>query len=315
MSDASLSRSWAHIREEIRLLVSKNETRDQLNYLYRDLSFPQMQVCHNLFAKIFRGVEVDIEEGNWVIDFLGQEIVFSLRKEQMWLDWDTALSTLGHEPEIKGTYAAVLKSAHRPKLFVDVGANYGTHSLLFSAHGIETLSFEPNEGCHLYLRELFRTNNLEAELHPVALSDKPGTAILRYPERDTWLGTTCEDYTSKELRRDSKLLTQQVLRGTLDAYLGSRAPVKMMLKIDTEGSELPILKGASQTIAVHRPMIVFEGSRKVDRKEMFDLFEEMQYRVFSLPWSPSSPGAHLAKGEFVVSRNANFIAVPFSVLC
>jgi hypothetical protein len=66
----------------------------------------------------------------------------------MWLDWFLALATLGDDSTVKKTYAAIVSSSRKPDLFLDVGANYGTHSLLFLAHGIRTWSFEPNARCY-----------------------------------------------------------------------------------------------------------------------------------------------------------------------
>ena len=40
------------------------------------------------------------------------------------------VSIVGHDIEVKETYAALIASDHRPTLFLDVGANYGLHSIL-----------------------------------------------------------------------------------------------------------------------------------------------------------------------------------------
>ncbi|CAA9891487.1 conserved hypothetical protein [Candidatus Methylobacter favarea] len=71
-----------------------------------------------------------------------------LTSERFWLDWDTAVSITGHDIEIKQTYEALIGSSEPPELFIDIGANYGTHSLLFLVHQIKTITFEPNASCH-----------------------------------------------------------------------------------------------------------------------------------------------------------------------
>src|ERR1700722_9247274 len=50
----------------------------------------------------------------------------------------------GHDSELKQTYASLIQLEHPPRLVLDIGANYGTHSIIFLSHDIETVSFEPN---------------------------------------------------------------------------------------------------------------------------------------------------------------------------
>jgi hypothetical protein len=64
-------------------------------------------------------------------------------------DWGLSLLVAGHDVEIKETYRYLLEE-RKPKLFFDIGANYGTHSLIFLTHGVRTISFEPNLGLRPY---------------------------------------------------------------------------------------------------------------------------------------------------------------------
>ena len=73
---------------------------------------------------------------------------------------------------MKKTYAAIVSSSRKPDLFLDVGANYGTHSLLFLAHGIRTWSFEPNARCHPYFIESCGLNAFNPHLEQVAISSQ-----------------------------------------------------------------------------------------------------------------------------------------------
>jgi hypothetical protein len=73
-------------------------------------------------------------DGLWRLRFAGTQIVLPLRRESFWLDWGFALGVLGHDAEVKRTYEMLLLS-DRPDLFIDIGANYGTHSMLMAAAG------------------------------------------------------------------------------------------------------------------------------------------------------------------------------------
>src|SRR5207249_3638516 len=155
--------------------------------------------------------------GLWTVTFLGRPIRLSLRPGQMWLDWDAALSILGHEVEIKETYSSLLASSASPELFIDVGANYGLHSLLFLAHGVDVISFEPNHLCREYFLSACRLNGVTARLEEIALGDIGCNTELWFPHGRTWLGST--DITVRQsLEPSYELRSQLVIQKRLDDY-------------------------------------------------------------------------------------------------
>src|SRR5262249_486601 len=157
-------------------------TRTLLNHYYNTLSDTQLAEVHSRFATLFREDVGQPPPGLWVVYFEGRKITLPIRAGWFWLDWDTALSILGHEIEIKKTYRYLLGSASAPELFVDIGANYGTHSLLFLTAGVSTLSFEPNGDCFEYFDICCRRNNLSPAWKKVALGSSIGTGSLCFPE-------------------------------------------------------------------------------------------------------------------------------------
>lgn len=170
-----------------------------------------------------------------------------LTAERFWLDWDTALSIVGHETEIKDTYLALIGSREAPELFLDIGANYGTYSLLFLTHNIETITFEPNSSCHDYFREICELNGVVGRLEAVALGDSEGFVELAYPEKDTWLGTTDMNI-AKSLARRQELVARIVKQKTIDGYLPEFENKSMLIKIDTEGTEYRVLQGGLKAL-------------------------------------------------------------------
>jgi FkbM family methyltransferase len=229
--------------------------------------------------------------------------------ERMWLDWDCALSIVGHDVEVKQTYAAILTSKRRPNLFVDIGANYGTHSLLFLSHNIETLSFEPNPSCHSYLRETCRLNALTPRLEECALGATPGTVELWYPETDTWLGSTDKD-AQHDLQQKYLTTVRTVPQKTLDDFLASFVGRNVLVKIDTEGAEYQVLLGASRTLKEIRPCVIFESLGSDDRTKLYGLFVSHSYSVAHLPLFPDEDPHLLGVEQFCESRSSNFVAIP-----
>jgi FkbM family methyltransferase len=129
------------------------------------------------------------------------------------------------------------------ELFVDVGANVGFYTCLARSRGVPTVAFEPE--MH-NLRNLYR--NLEVngfqdtEVWPIGLADKPG--LLKIYGAHTgasvikgWAGISSDAW------------SQVVPVNTLDNVLGHRFDgKKMLIKIDVEGAELSVLRGARRIL-------------------------------------------------------------------
>jgi FkbM family methyltransferase len=177
------------------------------------------------------------------------------------------------------------------------------------ANGIPTLSFEPNPLCVQYFRSLCRLNGFSPSIEEVALGASRGEIDLHYEETATWLGKTQPGATMDE-HGDSVPVSCTVPLRTLDDYLPLLSGRRILVKIDTEGSEFPILLGASRTLRELRPLVVFESLLPQERQALFDLLQESAFGVFALPWTLSRPQSALTLAAFVASEPTNFLAKP-----
>lgn len=243
--------------------------------------------------------------------FFGKKVKLPLTQNRMWLDWDIAMSILGHELEIKTTYKTLTKNNSRPTLFFDIGSNYGTHSLLLLKHGIPTFSFEPNPACYEYFREICALNHVDCNLQAVALGEKSNEVEFVYPEHEAWLGKISRD-TSESFNSDSEIRKIRVKQISLDSFVNSTGSRPTLIKIDTEGTELEVLKGPVTTLCTCRPVIIFESFKDSSRMKLFNFFRDNGYMVSFLPISRLS-AIHCADyNEFAESSAANFLALPNS---
>jgi FkbM family methyltransferase len=298
------------VRLGVQLVAAHPVPRNLLNAVYLRLTPPQRSLFHCGFAKVFRNELVRGRSGTWAVEFAGGRIRMPLTSERFWLDWDLAVSIVGHDVEIKETYSHLLKSPDPPTVFLDVGANYGTHSLLFLVHGIETISFEPNSSCHAYFEEVCEINNVTPRLIGVVLGKEArGYAHLSYPPRDTWLGSTDVEVIGAFGPRD-ELKTERVRQQPLDDYLAELRGKRILIKIDTEGSEYGILQGASAVLRELRPVIILECWRSLQRARLFDFLLGNQYRLAKLPWNPAMSTDSLTRAEFIATDMTNFAALP-----
>lgn len=140
------------------------------------------------------------------------------------------------------------------KLALDIGANIGNHSVFFSKYFKAVHAFEPNPRTF----ELLKFNASGAGnivTHPQGLSDTDVKGTLC--ENPTNMGGT---YIELDVQ-DGPNGTGPVSLGTLDNFVESQGLSDIaLIKIDTEGFEARILRGAQRVIEANRPVIIFELS-------------------------------------------------------
>ncbi len=304
----------ADIEGLVRRLVSRRSTRACLNFAYNRLSPARKETFYSLFAKIFRECPLGVAAGEWWVQVGDRWAALPLDGQDTWLEWDLAVSLLGHEVEIKHTYLDLIRF-RRPKLFFDIGANYGLHSAVFLLHGIPTVSFEPNPRCHQYFRKLTERNNLLGDLQPAALGAAEGWAEISFPERETWLGSTNPAVVDQVVQTYGGQVTKvRVAQTTVDAFVQGDGRRPDLIKIDTEGNEAAILEGARSTLTMCRPWVIFESWRDAERDGLGTFFEGLGYRICALPLRlPHSPVV-LEKGQLRDWPTTNLIALPIQDL-
>jgi FkbM family methyltransferase len=152
------------------------------------------------------------------------------------------------EPEL----AVLAKLMRRGGTAVDVGANQGFFAYALSELAERVVAFEPNPDYALFARVMLRGR---AEVHRLALADKPGRAAFRVPiDHD---GTVLHFAGSLKDAHSQfpRYRTYEVEVRTLDSF--GLTDVRF-IKVDVEGSEREVLDGATATIARDRPALLLE---------------------------------------------------------
>lgn len=127
-------------------------------------------------------------------------------------------------------------------LFVDVGANVGSYTILASAHsGANSISFEPLPATFQKLMNNIQLNHLSGKVkaHNMALGRQAGELLF----------TNSLD-TMNHVVKDAQEGVISVQVNTLDDILNN-GPVPLLIKIDVEGFETEVIKGATKTL--HEP--------------------------------------------------------------
>lgn len=260
---------------------------------------------HRLFERLMRD-----PSAQWTTRFVGRDIIIPLMPHKMWLHWDLAVSITGHDIEVKQTYSELLSNDIRPDLFFDIGANYGTHSILFQSADIPVIAFEPNPTCFEFCAQVCKLNDFTTlRWEPTVIGSHIGEADLIYPERDTWLGSVSPDVTKLTSSPD-ETIRHRVRQWRLDDYYREAAGKKLLVKIDVEGSELEVLRGASRILKDIRPNLIFESNDQALRLELYDLLASQRYSIYDLPWRRIEGLPPLKQLDFRNRASTNFLARP-----
>lgn len=293
------------VQAVVRTLATFPWSRAWLNAYYNSLSVEGRRRYHERYARLFQKGS-PLTGGVWTVRFLGKPIHLPLRPDHSWTDWANAVAILGHDPEIKATYERLLSSKRRPEVFLDVGANFGTHSLLLASQGVRTMSFEPNARCREYCAIACDLNHLEVQWEPVAVGNRNGEVELVFPDDETWLGSIADDVVGALRGGPGATSTQTVRLRRLDDYADAVRGKRILMKIDVEGSEIPVLEGASALLAESAPTIIFESNDHAKRPDLHALLARHGYVVSDLPFGAG--GEALTAERFASSPATNFLA-------
>jgi FkbM family methyltransferase len=152
------------------------------------------------------------------------------------------------EPEL----AALGALMRRGGTAVDVGANQGFFAFALSRFADRVICFEPNPDYAAFARWMLRGR---AEVHTVALADKPGRGTFHVPHADDGMVLHLAGSLTRAHAQFTKGESYEVAIDTLDAFALTDVS---FIKADVEGSERAVLEGARATIARERPPILLE---------------------------------------------------------
>lgn len=174
------------------------------------------------------------------------------------------------------------------KSVFDVGANVGYFSLLASElvkknNGV-VHSFEPVSKTFSRLEYNVQLNNASnVILNKIALSSSDGVININVGNEDNW------GMSSINQHEFLSGVTEKVVTQTMDDYVTKNNVQQIdAVKIDVEGSEFMVLKGMSNVLKTHRPIILVEildvnlnkaGSTKED---IYNFLWQQNYESFKI---------------------------------
>ena len=144
----------------------------------------------------------------------------------------------------------------RPSLCVDVGANVGDYTALLLGLGVtRVIAFEPLEGARRKLALLERSNPGRLEIVPMGVGDHEGHAELTFGAEDSPFASFSPAAQEVDYVRATEHRTVRVELTTLDRHFADLPEIDL-LKIDTEGFESNVLRGARRLLELAPPKFI-----------------------------------------------------------
>ena len=166
-------------------------------------------------------------------------------------------------------------------IVLDIGANYGQMSILFSKLFPDTIvhSFEASLFIFNILKKNINQNSKNIEAHNCVLSDTSGEEYLTLPDISkyrTYGSVEVEFSNNRDETYNKKIFVKKID----DFYFQKKIS---LMKIDVEGWDFKVLKGSIETIKKNQMPIIFEYAPEYEKKMNYNLndfinfFKELDY--------------------------------------
>ena len=270
------------------------------------------------FNRLIRGIASLIGNKGYkvVIDNNGNAHIVLENGIKFWWTPRDPYSLLGmplqgnFEPECTFLLAKLIKGGD---IAFDVGANFGWYSChlaqLVGKAG-EVHIFEPTNAID-ELKSNLTLNRLESRcvLNQVALGEKESTETLFIPEK---LGTAFASLREHSWGNKSSKISVPVQK--LDDYVtANKIRDVNFMKIDVEGAEYLVLKGAENVLKQYSPVIMLEIYKPhteyfgYSPEELISYLGDLGYHLFEI--DKDKFGSVKKVSEFDSTDNYNFLAV------
>lgn len=212
-------------------------------------------------------------------------------KPGIWLDYDFIIRHT--PPEIDPLLASLVKFLKPGQVFYDIGGYVGWYAIIAALRIGEigrVITFEPVPESAALLRKHIFLNGLQDRIRIVetACSDRNGVVSMATwsLQNTTWSsGNALRNvYPNHDISPEEVAVTCICL----DDFVMSGSPIPNILKIDVEGAELWVLRGAKQLLLENRPWVFLEIHAfawpifSTTEQDLRAFLQEVRYRLATL---------------------------------
>jgi FkbM family methyltransferase len=184
----------------------------------------------------------------------------------------------------KEVYDFIDRYLNKDDLFFDIGANVGVFSIYSSIfRDANCIAFEP-EFANLYLlKKNIILNNLttKVNVYPCSINNQNGLSFLHLSSLES--GSALHSISNENIKTTDENASVVMKTGTynltIDEFVNQTKKIPKMIKIDTDGKELEILKGAHETLK-HVSYIALEMPINSDKeKTCLEILDKNNFKI------------------------------------
>lgn len=192
---------------------------------------------------------------------------------------NTIIKNKIYEEEV---YNAVKKKIKPNSIVLDIGSNYGQMSILWSKvkQGVQVYSFEASSYIFTILKKNIEINNANVKAFNNIVgnvSDKLAYISKSKLDKYTSYGSNKLEFT-KEKKNSDKIECIKIDDIAFNQNIS-------VMKIDVQGFDLHVLKGAKETIKKYEMPIIFEYDKELEKdfnynfRDFQNFLEEIKYKI------------------------------------
>ena len=240
----------------------------------------------NEFKVIKTAISLSYEDHNINFDFIAP-IKIAARAKRGGIEY----TLINNSIKLFNKYGSKINNAR----ILDVGANFGFLSTVWSQsisrEAGQVYSFEPSKNVSEVFKKTIKENNLTAivKLYKNAVGSK-----------NEFIEINDSGVTSNVLEFENSNEKNLVEMITIDSFIEAEKIEKMdLFKIDVDGIEYDILKGAESMLRKHMPILIVETN---DDIRIIDFCKEMGYQILDMNLIPYEKNTVIPENIFCVKK-------------
>lgn len=207
------------------------------------------------------------------------------------------------------TKKIIHRYAHASSIMVDIGAHKGKilKMMIAANPSQKPLAFEPISELYRHLCKLYKD---QAIIHNMALGNQSGkSSFIFVRSNPAYSGLKARPYDQKE-----STTTIEVQVEKLDNVIPKNTPISL-IKIDVEGAELEVLKGALDLLQHQSPIVIFEFGKaasayQVTYSAMFQFWNAIGYSIYTLKdFLQNRSALNIANFSVLVQKDIEYLFV------